>query len=215
MHILCTLIELTNFFISHAVFEELAEEGRHLYKARVAEYEKVNGISSLKSKMVVAPSPSKNAHVETPSAISLPVIKDLPVEQPFFINEAAVSPQLSSNVMQVVLPSTSVEVSSSVLLPVKPVVTPNKKVNKAAAATKDDNRPKRPLSSYNLFYRFKRLKLLEAYDRGETSKESTRRLIAATPGLESYPFLQEAMKGIEEGAFLGTVSTTDVLNLRR
>jgi len=202
------------------VFEELAEEGRHLYKARVAEYEEVNGISSLKSKSV-APSPSKKliAHVETPPAISLPVIKDLPVEQPFFINEAALSPQLSSNVMQVVLPSTSVEVSSSVLLPAKPVVTPkvltNKKVNKAAAATKDDNRPKRPLSSYNLFYRFKRLKLLEAYDRGETSKEATRRLIAATPGLESYPFLQEAMKGIKEGAFIGTVSTTDVLNLRR
>ena len=185
-----------------------------MYKARVAEYEKVNGISSLKSKMGVAPSPSKKliAHVETPPAISLPVIKDLPVEQPFFINEAAVSPQLSSNIMQVVLPSTSVEVSSSV---VTPKVLTNKKVDKAAAATKDDNRPKRPLSSYNLFYRFKRLKLLEAYDRGETSKESTRRLIAATPGLESYPFLQEAMKGIEEGAFLGTVSTTDVLNLRR
>ena len=77
---------------------------------------------------------------------------------------------------------------------------------KAAAAVKDDNRPKRPLSSYNLFYRFKRLKLLEAYDRGETSKESTRRLIAATPGLESYPFLQEAMKGIEEGAFEGATN---------
>ena len=198
------------------MFEELAEEGRHLYKARVAEYEKVNGISSLKSKSV-APSPSKKliAHVETPPAISLPVIKDLPVEQPFFINEAAVSPQLSSNVMQVVLPSTFVEVSSSVLLPVvTPKVSTNNK-KKDAATTKDDNRPKRPLSSYNLFYRFKRLKLLEAYDRGETSKEATRRLIAATPGLESYPFLQEAMKGIEEGAFLGTVSTTDVLNLRR
>lgn len=199
------------------MFEELAEEGRKVYKARVAEYEKVNGVSSLKSTF---PSKKLIAHVETPPAISLPVIKDLPVEQPFFINEAAVSPQLSSNVMQVVLPSTSVEVSSSVLLPTKSTVTPrvltNKKKDvKAAAAAKDDNRPKRPLSSYNLFYRFKRLKLLEAYDRGETSKEATRRLIAATPGLESYPFLQEAMKGIEEGAFLGTVSTTDVLNLRR
>ena len=187
MHILCIIYsQISSLYPSHAVFEELAEEGRHLYKARVAEYEKVNGFSSLKSKSV-APSP-------------------------------AVSPQLSSNVMQVVLPSTSVEVSSSVLLPTKSVVTPKVLTNKkkdAVAAAKDDNRPKRPLSSYNLFYRFKRLKLLEAYDRGETSKESTRRLIAATPGLESYPFLQEAMKGIEEGAFLGTVSTTDVLNLRR
>jgi len=50
-------------------------------------------------------------------------------------------------------------------------------------------RPKRPLSSYNLFYRFKRDKILEARKNGDESLETINRLIAAVPGLEDHPSL--------------------------
>ena len=49
------------------------------------------------------------------------------------------------------------------------------------------DRPKRPLSAYNLFYRFKRDKLLQAYKSGNDSKEDINQLIMAVPGLEDYP----------------------------
>lgn len=52
----------------------------------------------------------------------------------------------------------------------------------AAAAAK----PKRPLSAYNLFYRYKRIKTLDANQNGDTSKETIDRMIAAVPGLEDH-----------------------------
>lgn len=50
-----------------------------------------------------------------------------------------------------------------------------------------NTKPKRPLSAYNLFYRFKRCKLLEAHENGDESKQTVNRLISALPGLEDYP----------------------------
>jgi hypothetical protein len=43
---------------------------------------------------------------------------------------------------------------------------------------------KRPLTAYNLFYRFKRAKILQACSVGAMDRNSTRELIAAAPGLE-------------------------------
>ena len=49
-------------------------------------------------------------------------------------------------------------------------------------------KPKRPLSSYNLFYRFKRAKILEAHaNGGDESTDTIHKLIMTVPGLEDYP----------------------------
>ena len=53
--------------------------------------------------------------------------------------------------------------------------------------------PKRPLSAYNLIYRFKRSKILEAHENGDGSKEAINRLIMAVPGLEEYPSIVTTM----------------------
>ena len=45
---------------------------------------------------------------------------------------------------------------------------------------------KRPLTPYNLFYRFKRSRILNACSNGTISKEATRKLVAAIPGLEDF-----------------------------
>ena len=56
--------------------------------------------------------------------------------------------------------------------------------------------PPRALTSYNLFYRFKRFKILQALEEAgnnfseeERSKHIVTAIVAATPGLESYPSL--------------------------
>jgi hypothetical protein len=49
---------------------------------------------------------------------------------------------------------------------------------------------KRPLTPYNLFYRFKRAKILQACSKGALDRGSTRELIAAPPGLEDLTPLQ-------------------------
>ena len=64
-------------------------------------------------------------------------------------------------------------------------------------------KPKRPLTSYNLFYRYKRNLILKAHSKGDVSKETVQRLIAATPGLEEYhgtPSANENEKEIRRAA---------------
>ena len=54
-------------------------------------------------------------------------------------------------------------------------------------------RPKRPLSAYNLFYRYKRSKLLKAYNAGDKTKATIIRITATTPGLEDHSNVVSAM----------------------
>ena len=57
----------------------------------------------------------------------------------------------------------------------------------SSASANSNNKPKRPLSAYNLFYRYKRAKVLEAHKLGnDTNKDATIRLVTCTPGLEDY-----------------------------
>ena len=59
-------------------------------------------------------------------------------------------------------------------------------VNPSSTSVSVD-KPKRPLSAYNLFFRFKRAKILEAQKAGDDSIETINRLITSTPGLEDHP----------------------------
>ena len=54
----------------------------------------------------------------------------------------------------------------------------------AAAAIAYPPRPQRPLSAYNLFYRYKRVRILAAAKGGDDSKEAVTRTIEAPSGLE-------------------------------
>lgn len=73
---------------------------------------------------------------------------------------------------------------------------------KKLSGKKDPERPKRPLSSYNLFYRFKRTKVLEAQENGDYTKETIFRIITSIPGLEDHPTLTPN----------SNTSTTDLLS---
>ncbi|KAL9188133.1 hypothetical protein ACHAXT_006511 [Thalassiosira profunda] len=56
----------------------------------------------------------------------------------------------------------------------------------AAAANKIPERPRRPLTAYNLFYRYKRAKIREAKKRGDDSREAIVRTIKRLTGLEGH-----------------------------
>lgn len=60
--------------------------------------------------------------------------------------------------------------------------------------------PRRPLSAYNLFYRFKRSKLIEAHQRGASGRVDTERLLRAPPGLED--------RGNDDAATTAPTTTT-------
>ena len=59
---------------------------------------------------------------------------------------------------------------------------------RSARNTSDNTptKPKRPLSAYNLYYRQKRAKILEANKAGDNSRETILRIMQTTPGLEDY-----------------------------
>mmetsp|Transcript_26682 Transcript_26682/g.57378 ORF Transcript_26682/g.57378 Transcript_26682/m.57378 type:complete len:343 (-) Transcript_26682:138-1166(-) len=65
---------------------------------------------------------------------------------------------------------------------------------------KDTDPPKRPLSSYNLFYRFKRSKVLEVHESGDYSNETSTRLITAMPGLEDFPSVASTLSSDDKEA---------------
>ena len=46
-------------------------------------------------------------------------------------------------------------------------------------------KPKRPLTPYNLFYRFKRGRILHSFSIGNGDKDTIQKLVAAVPGLEN------------------------------
>ena len=56
-------------------------------------------------------------------------------------------------------------------------------------------KPRRPLSSYNLFYRYKRVKInessLKKLGKRDSTLEDIRKLVKTTPGLESIEIIQE------------------------
>eukprot|EP00581_Thalassiosira_minuscula_P017626 CAMPEP_0183717810 /NCGR_PEP_ID=MMETSP0737-20130205/11284_1 /TAXON_ID=385413 /ORGANISM="Thalassiosira miniscula, Strain CCMP1093" /LENGTH=404 /DNA_ID=CAMNT_0025947287 /DNA_START=240 /DNA_END=1454 /DNA_ORIENTATION=- len=66
-------------------------------------------------------------------------------------------------------------------------------------------KPKRPLSAFNLFYRYKRQKVLQAIADGQYEKEDIAALVEAAPGLEGHP------RATEEEYY----SKSDVEDLRR
>ncbi len=59
----------------------------------------------------------------------------------------------------------------------------NPKAMAPPAADKD--KPRRPLSAYNLFFRFKRQKILEACKEDHIDRETVERIVNSTPGLEN------------------------------
>ena len=144
---------------TRSVFNELAEEGRRMYRKRVAEYEE-NFQPSPKKKKI---KPSSDTYAPKKSQVKI-----LHVDKP-------------RNSKDVVLQSSQAT----------DLTLSNLKTDKEA----NTERPKRTLSSYNLFYRYKRSKILdlEANKRGIYSEETINRLITAMPGLEDYSSIASTM----------------------
>ena len=71
---------------------------------------------------------------------------------------------------------------------------------KRAKSRSTPSRPQRALSAYNLFYRYKRIKILEAQINGDVkeSKETIQRLIATVPGLEQDSIHSLDLVAVEE-----------------
>ena len=66
------------------------------------------------------------------------------------------------------------------------------------ATKRDHNKPRRPLSAYNLFFRFKRQKILElCKDNSNVDRAAIESIVKATPGLENIS--HDALMVIPEG----------------
>jgi hypothetical protein len=63
-------------------------------------------------------------------------------------------------------------------------------------------KPKRPLTPYNLFYRFKRGRILVSCADGKGDKEMVCKLIAAVPGLEYFSFLELKALGPKDAVLI-------------
>eukprot|EP00581_Thalassiosira_minuscula_P032732 CAMPEP_0183784910 /NCGR_PEP_ID=MMETSP0739-20130205/66231_1 /TAXON_ID=385413 /ORGANISM="Thalassiosira miniscula, Strain CCMP1093" /LENGTH=556 /DNA_ID=CAMNT_0026028901 /DNA_START=69 /DNA_END=1739 /DNA_ORIENTATION=- len=165
---------------ARCVFEELAEEGRKMYRKRVAEYEDLE--ASHKKKIKTSNSTATSAKEDHPDK----------------------------------------EGKKGLIL--KPIVATNCAVSSPKESSEANmNAPKRPLTAYNLFYKYKRLKILDGRY-GMESVEKVNQLIHATPGLEDYlPVLEtlppeEAKKLIRteiRGALEGKLFPKDVRTRNR
>mmetsp|Transcript_12112 Transcript_12112/g.20986 ORF Transcript_12112/g.20986 Transcript_12112/m.20986 type:complete len:458 (-) Transcript_12112:385-1758(-) len=80
-------------------------------------------------------------------------------------------------------PSHNIELPTNTSMSTNSKKTPVEGGVRRIKATK----PKRPLSAFNLFYRYKRQKILEAIANGKADKEHIAGLVEATPGLENDP----------------------------
>mmetsp|Transcript_18999 Transcript_18999/g.40067 ORF Transcript_18999/g.40067 Transcript_18999/m.40067 type:complete len:521 (-) Transcript_18999:92-1654(-) len=176
---------------SRSIFEELAEEGRRSYRKRVAAYKEHLQASSpkkkkKKSKFSISTKTPEGGdtlkHNVDDIAMSSDSISTHRKTQ-MRSREGSASPRSMPAVVDLKQRSSSDDI----------VGTKGEK-----SSQKTIEKPKRPLSAYNLFYRFKRSKVVEATKNGSESKEEITKLITAVPGLEEYPSVAMSSEHSEE-----------------
>lgn len=74
-------------------------------------------------------------------------------------------------------------------------------------------KPKRPLSAFNLFYRYKRQKVIALND-ANNNKETITNLVHASPGMEDYA-CGKTTTTLPEGMSLEEVNKLRRLNIRK
>ena len=75
-------------------------------------------------------------------------------------------------------------------------------------------KPKRPLSAFNLFYRYKRQKVIALND-ANNNKETITNLINASPGMEDYVCGRTTATTFLEGMSLEEMNKLCRLNIRK
>ena len=76
-------------------------------------------------------------------------------------------------------------------------------------------KPKRPLSAFNLFYRYKRQKVIALNDATNNNKETITNLVNASPGMEDYACGRTATTTLPKGMSLEEVNKLRRLNIRK